>query len=161
MGVCALNLLVLRLSDSELGFQLNYATSSLRSPAHRPQTVGLLSLYNHTSHFLIINLLTCVCAQSSQSRLTLCDPMDSSPSGEELWDSPPKNTGVGCHALLQGIFPTRDQNHISYTSCIAGGFFTTEPLGKSLYIYIHICVCVFGSISLEDSDEFTRKIPKP
>ena len=22
------------------------------------------------------------------------------------WDSPGKNTGVGCHALLQGIFPT-------------------------------------------------------
>ena len=23
-----------------------------------------------------------------------------------MWDSPGKNTGVGCHALLQGIFPT-------------------------------------------------------
>ena len=23
------------------------------------------------------------------------------------WDSPGKNTGVGCHAFLQGIFPTR------------------------------------------------------
>ena len=23
-----------------------------------------------------------------------------------LWDSPGKNTGVGCHALFQGIFPT-------------------------------------------------------
>ena len=23
------------------------------------------------------------------------------------WDSPGKNTGVGCHALLQGIFPTK------------------------------------------------------
>ena len=29
------------------------------------------------------------------------------------WDSPGKNTGVGCHFLLQGIFPT----HISYVSC--------------------------------------------
>ena len=25
------------------------------------------------------------------------------------WDSPGKNTGVGCHALLQGIFPTPDR----------------------------------------------------
>ena len=24
-----------------------------------------------------------------------------------LWDSPGKNTGVGCHALLQWIFPTQ------------------------------------------------------
>ena len=23
------------------------------------------------------------------------------------WDSPGKNTGVGCHAFLQGVFPTQ------------------------------------------------------
>ena len=27
-----------------------------------------------------------------------------------LWDSPGKNTGVGCHAFLQGIFPTQGLN---------------------------------------------------
>ena len=26
------------------------------------------------------------------------------------WDSPGKNTGVGCHAFLQGIFPTLGSN---------------------------------------------------
>ena len=26
------------------------------------------------------------------------------------WDSPGKNTGVGCHSLLQGIFPTQGLN---------------------------------------------------
>ena len=26
------------------------------------------------------------------------------------WDSPGKNTGVGCHALLWGIFPTQGSN---------------------------------------------------
>ena len=26
------------------------------------------------------------------------------------WDSPGKNTGAGCHALLQGIFPTQGSN---------------------------------------------------
>ena len=36
---------------------------------------------------------------------------------------------MGCHALLQGIFPTQRSNHVS--SCFAGGFFTTEPPGKS------------------------------
>ena len=29
-----------------------------------------------------------------------------------------------------GIFPTRDQTHVSCVSCIVGGFFTAEPLGK-------------------------------
>ena len=27
-----------------------------------------------------------------------------------LWDFPGKNTGVGCHFLLQGIFPTQASN---------------------------------------------------
>ena len=27
-----------------------------------------------------------------------------------LWNSPGQNTGVGCHALLQGIFPTQGSN---------------------------------------------------
>ena len=26
------------------------------------------------------------------------------------WDSSGKNTGVGCYALLQGVFPTRGSN---------------------------------------------------
>ena len=43
-----------------------------------------------------------------QSCPTLCKPMDSSlPSSSVHGDSPGKNTGVGCHALLQGIFPTQ------------------------------------------------------
>ena len=47
----------------------------------------------------------------TQSRLTLCDPMDCSLPGSSVHgDSPVKNTGVGCHALLQGIFPTQGSN---------------------------------------------------
>ena len=33
------------------------------------------------------------------------------------WDSLGKNTGVGCHAVFQGIFLTRHQTHVSYVSC--------------------------------------------
>ena len=45
---------------------------------------------------------------SPQSCLTLCDPMDCSPPGSCIHgDSRGKNTGVGCHAFLQGIFPTQ------------------------------------------------------
>ena len=35
------------------------------------------------------------------SRVRLCDPIDGSPPGSHPWDSPGKNTGVGCHFLLQ------------------------------------------------------------
>ena len=44
----------------------------------------------------------------AQSCPILYDPMDSCPPGLlHPWDSPGKNTGVGCHFLLQGIFPTQ------------------------------------------------------
>ena len=43
------------------------------------------------------------------------------------WDSPGKNTGVGCHALLQGIFLIQDSNPPSPALRV---FFTTEPPGK-------------------------------
>ena len=40
-------------------------------------------------------------AKSLQSYLTLCDPIDCSHRLPHPWDSPVKNTGVGCHFLLQ------------------------------------------------------------
>ena len=40
-------------------------------------------------------------AKSCQSCPTLCDPIDGSPPSSRPWDSPGKNTGVGCHLLLQ------------------------------------------------------------
>ena len=47
----------------------------------------------------------------AQSCLTLCDPMACSPIGSSvLGDSSGKNTRVGCHALLQGIFPPQGLN---------------------------------------------------
>ena len=47
----------------------------------------------------------------TQSCPTLWDPMDCSPPGSFVHgDSPGKNTGVGCHALFQGIFPTQGSN---------------------------------------------------
>ena len=43
------------------------------------------------------------------------DPMDCSPPGSSVHgDSPGKNTGVGCHALLQGSSQRRDRTCISY-----------------------------------------------
>ena len=41
----------------------------------------------------------------------LCNPMDSNQLSSSIHeDSLVKNTGVGCHALLQGIFPTQGLN---------------------------------------------------
>ena len=50
----------------------------------------------------------CLVAQSCPA---LCDPMDCNPPGSSVHvDSSEKNTGVGCHALLPGIFSTQGSN---------------------------------------------------
>ena len=49
----------------------------------------------------------------AQPCLTLCDPMDCSPTGSSVHgDFSGKNTGMGCHALFQGIFPTPGLNQV-------------------------------------------------
>ena len=52
----------------------------------------------------------CMCLVA-QSCPTVCNPMDCSPPGSSVYrDSPGKNIGESCHALLQGIFPTQGSN---------------------------------------------------
>jgi len=45
------------------------------------------------------------------------------------WDSPGKNTGMGGHFLLQGIFPTQGSNE-PVSPASADGFFTAKSLGS-------------------------------
>ena len=51
------------------------------------------------------------------------------------WDSPCKNTGVSCHALFWGIFPTQGSNR--HLLCLLHwqlGSLSLEPPGKPLFI---------------------------
>ena len=61
---------------------------------------------------------------------TLCNPMDYSLPGSSVrGDSPGKNTGVGCHALLQEIFLTQGSNLSLFTSpALVDRFFTTSAI---------------------------------
>ena len=75
----------------------------------------------------------CVHAKSLQSCLTLCDPMVHEPARLLCpWDSPGKNTGVGSHSLLQGIFPTQGQNLSILVSC------TGRQVLHRFYNYPHL-----------------------
>ena len=57
---------------------------------------SVLELHESLSH------TAAAAAKSLQSCLTLCGPIDGSPPRlPRPWDSPGKNTGVGCHFLLQ------------------------------------------------------------
>ena len=61
--------------------------------------------FNHVflnaEDLFFFQLQSAAAAKSLQACPTLCDPIDGSPPGPCPWDSPGKNTGVGCHFLLQ------------------------------------------------------------
>ena len=81
-------------------------------------------------HLFLITVCVCVCVCVVQSCPALCSPVDYSPPDF----SPGKNTGVDCHSLLQGIFPTQESNpdllhcrqipyHLSYREVICSYHF--------------------------------------
>ena len=79
----------------------------------------------------------------AQSCPSLCNSMDCGPPGSSVHgDSPDKNTGVDCHALLQGIFPTQGSNpglvhcrwnfyHLSHQGCPQILEWVAHPLSKA------------------------------
>ena len=95
-----------------------------------------------------------VCAESgmqtyilvAQSCLTLCDPMACSPIGSSvLGDSSGKNTRVGCHALLQGIFPPQGSNpglphcrRILYQLSYRGSPMKVKAISKSYRMWLNL-----------------------
>ena len=90
-----------------------------------PAPFGAFLMVHYKSHCLVpvgeadgtTNKCRPLCAVRlvAQSCLTPCDPMNCSPSGSSVHgDSPGQNTGVGCHALLQGIFPKQGLNPVLF-----------------------------------------------
>ena len=83
----------------------------------------------------------------AQSCLTLCNPINCSPPGSSIrGDSPGKYTGVGCHFLLQGIFPTQGSNPV------------LPHCRQILYRLGKECVSRLGSANQEADLSATEKI---
>ena len=51
----------------------------------------------------LLQVAAAAAAKSLQSCPTLCDPQMAAHQLRHFWDSPGKNTGVGCHFLLQSM----------------------------------------------------------
>ena len=90
-----------------------------------------------------------------QPCLTLCHPMDHSPPGSSIHGFSRKNTGVGCHFFLQGIFWPR-------VTCLvywqAGSVPLAPPIVR-LVIHpesaIHICIILWWVSRLCCAEEST------
>ena len=93
-------------------------------------------------------------AKSLQSCPTLCDPRDGSPQGAPTpnpspWDSPGKNTGVGCHFLLQ-CMKVKSESEVAQ-SCLT----LREPMdcslpGSSAHGIFQARVLEWGAISFSE-----------
>ena len=94
--------------------------------SHKLCVITRMCIYTHT------NLL--------QSYLTQCDSIDCSPPCASVHgDSPGKNTGVGFHALLQGVFLTQGSN--PHLLCVQGWQADSSPLappGKPIYAHTYV-----------------------
>ena len=96
---------------------------------------------HHHSASIIINFIPIwfmcfhsplrACMLSCLSCVHLCDSTDCSLPGSSVHDIlQARNTGVGCHAPLQRIFPTQGSN-LSVSPKLVGRFFTTSATWKT------------------------------
>ena len=89
----------------------NHLLASSHTPNSAKASNGLHDLWSSLSPTLCLFNGLCALCLVAQSCPTLCDPLNYRPPGSFVHgDSPGKNTGAGCHALLQGIFPTQESN---------------------------------------------------
>ena len=88
-------------------------------------------------------------AKSLQSCRTLCDPIDDSPPHRRLprpWDFPGKNTGVGCHFLLQ-CMKVKSESEVAQSCPTLRDSMDCSPPGSSIHGIFQARVLEWGAIS--------------
>ena len=86
-------------------------------------------------------------AKSCQSCPTLCDAIDGSPPRlPRPWDSPGKNTGVGCHFLLQ-CMKVKSESEVAQSCPTLSDPMDYSPLGSSVHGIFQARVLEWGAIA--------------
>ena len=109
-------------------------------PTHTPHTLVSLSLSLYFS-----------CAKSLKSCLTLCNPTNSSPQAPlsmGFW-----STGVGCRALLQGIFLSQGLD--SNVSCTGWQVLYHQHHLRNPYFSCLVCFSSNNTLSWVTSQHMT------
>ena len=88
-------------------------------------------------------------AKSLQSCPTLCDPKDCSPPGSCPWDSPGKNTGVGCHFLLQCMKVERERE-VAQSCATLSDLMDCGLPGSSVHGIFQARVLEWGAIAFSE-----------
>ena len=86
-------------------------------------------------------------AASLQLCLTLCHPIDGSPpSCPRPWDSPGKNTGVGCHFLLQRM-KVKSESEVTQSCPTLRDPIDRSLPGSSIHGIFQVRVLEWGAIA--------------
>ena len=95
-------------------------------------SINLLCKVSEQGHRQILRFRACMCAVASVVSSSLQSHRLEPARLLSPWDSPGGNTGVGCHALLQGIFLDPGIEPAPLLSpALAGGFFTSSTTWES------------------------------
>ena len=125
--------------------------------SHPYMTTGkTIALNRRTSVGKVISLLlnmlspTATAAKSLQLCLTLCDPIDGSPPGSPRpWDSPGKNTGVGCHFLFQ-CMKVKSEREVAQSCLTLSDTMGYSLPGSSIHGIFQARVLEWGAIAFFD-----------
>ena len=94
---------------------------------------------------------TAAAAKSLQSCPTLCDPIDRQPNRlHSPWDSPGKNTGVGCHFLLQ-CMKVKSKNEVAQSCLTLSDSMDCSLPGSSIHGISQARVLEWGAIAFSAS----------
>ena len=88
-------------------------------------------------------------AKSLQSCLTLCDPIEEPTRLPCPWDSPGKNTGVGCHFLLQ-CMKVKSESEVSQSCPTLSDHMDWSLPGSSVHGICLARVLEWGAIAFSD-----------
>ena len=101
-----------------------------------------ISIHIHTYPLIAI-------AKSLQSCPSLCDPRDGSPPGFPVPDSPGKNTGVGCHFLLNWMKVESESEVAQSCPTLSDPMGCSLP-GSSIHGIFQARVLEWGAIAFSD-----------
>ena len=91
-----------------------------------------------------VNIVAAAAAKSLQLCPTLCDPIDS--RLPRPWDSLGKNTGVGCHFLLQ-CMKVKSEREVSQLCPTLRDPMDCSPPGSSIHGIFQARVLEWGAIA--------------
>ena len=122
----------------------NYRASS----SHQAFNMGLLHMVSisRVDRLSSWRVAAATAAKSLQSCLTLCNQIDGSPPGSRPWDSPGKNTGVGCHFLLQ-CMKVKSESEVAQSCPTLSNLMDCSLPGSSAHGIFQARVLEWGAIA--------------